>query len=282
MSLIGCEALSSFSFPNYWELLDVKPLLLHPRLPPRYGLQSNPLIGKHPNIFKNDEDKKNGKITNEYEHWQKQDQLLASWLIASMAEEMVTRMVGESNSQQIWECLAEFFSGKTQAKERFLKTQLRSLKKGTKAMSEFLLFVKNLVDELISVRSPISDHEHTESIFDGLRREYESFITNVSLRKDDYSVVEVEALLLTQETWVEKFKENNESISANLGQAQGANKNQGQSNRPPNPNFNNNKRGYNSFNRGGFRGGFNNSNCFNRGRGRGRNNNAYPWSNTRP
>ncbi|KAF7834837.1 Retrovirus-related Pol polyprotein from transposon TNT 1-94 [Senna tora] len=125
-----------------------------------------------------------------------------------MADEMVTRMVGESTSQQIWECLAKFFSRQTRAKERLLKTQLRSLKKG----------------------SPISDHEHIESIFDGMPREFESFIRNVSLRKDEYSVVEVEALLLTQETWVEKFKENNESISANMGQAQGANKNQGQSN----------------------------------------------------
>ncbi|KAF7828665.1 cytochrome P450 81E8-like [Senna tora] len=246
------------------------------------------LTGEHPKMYLTRDDEKAGKINKEYLHWRKQDQLLASWLIASMAEEMVTRMVGKSTSQQIWDRLTTFFSGHTVAKERLLKTQLRSIKKGAKSISEFLLAIKKVVDELNSLGASISDHEHMECIFYGLPKDYESFVTNVSLRKDTYSVTEVEALLLTQETRIEKFKESVEPVSANLAQTQTSSKGQNQNGRSQNMQFN--PRNFNS-NRGGYRGPFNNnSNNFNnfnnnRGRGRGRmpnNNNNNSWPSSRP
>ncbi|KAF7825288.1 Retrovirus-related Pol polyprotein from transposon TNT 1-94 [Senna tora] len=215
-----------------------------------YGLQ-NYLAGKHPKIYQTAKDEKIGKISNEYDHWVKQDQLLASWLVGSMAEEMVKRMVRKATFQQIWSRLEEFFSGQTRAKERLLKLQLRSIKKG----------------------APISDHEHVEFLFDSLTKDYESFVTNISLRGDDYSMIEIEALFLTQEIRIEKFKETTESISANVAQTQPLNRCQGQTSRPPNAQYNNNQRG------GGFRG---NTNNFNRGRARGRSNNSSTWNGSRP
>ncbi|KAF7813229.1 Retrovirus-related Pol polyprotein from transposon TNT 1-94 [Senna tora] len=238
-----------------------------------YGLQKF-LVGKHQKIYLTVDDEKNNKINPEYEHWEKQDQSLASWLIGSMAEEMVTRMVGKSTLQQVWTRLDEFFAEQTKAKERLLKVQLRSTKKGSKSMSEYLLSIKKVIDELVSIGAPISDHEHIECLFDGLTKDYESFVTNISLRRDDYSVTEIEALLLVQETRIEKFKETTETISANVAQTQSSNRFQNQSIRPHNPQFNNNQRGFNP-NRGGFRG---NTNNFNRGRSCGRTNTPTTWN----
>ncbi|KAF7827163.1 Retrovirus-related Pol polyprotein from transposon TNT 1-94 [Senna tora] len=248
-----------------------------------YGLHKY-LTGDHPKIYSTEEDEKLEKISKEYDHWLKQDQLLASWLVASMAEEMVTRMVGKKTSQQIWDRLATFFSGHTRAKERLLKIQLKNTKKGSKSISEYPLSIKKIVDELNSMGAPVSAHEHTKCIFYGLPREYESFVTNVSLRGDEYSVVEVEALLLTQETRIEWFKESTEPVSTNVAQTQSSNRNQTQNNRPPNMQYNNNNQRNPNFNRGGYKG---SSNNFNRGRGRGRmptnnNNNGNQWPTSRP
>ncbi|KAF7809814.1 Retrovirus-related Pol polyprotein from transposon TNT 1-94 [Senna tora] len=242
-----------------------------------YGLEEY-LSNDSPPMYLTEADRQAKKVNKKREHWRKQDQLLASWLVASMTEEMVTRIQRQATSRQIWDRLHVFFSSQTRAKERLLRLQLRNTKKGTKSMSEYLLSVKKAVDELNSVGASISTHEHVESIFDGLPKDYESFVTNVSLRGDEYTVTEIEALLLIQETRVEKFKENLESVSANLTQTQQQNRTQNQNFRPQNPQFNNyNPRNYNANRGGGFRGNFNNSN---RGRSRGRMPNAPydPWT----
>ncbi|KAF7815136.1 Retrovirus-related Pol polyprotein from transposon TNT 1-94 [Senna tora] len=44
--------------------------------------------------------------------------------------------------------------------------QLRSTKKGSKTMSEFLLSIKKIADELYTISVGISTHELLESIFD--------------------------------------------------------------------------------------------------------------------
>lgn len=56
--------------------------------------------------------------------------------------------------------------------------------------------VKNIVDRLASVGHTVSSSDHIESIFNGLPIEYDTFIITVNSITEDYTVEEIESLLL--------------------------------------------------------------------------------------
>lgn len=145
------------------------------------------------------------EISKEYQLWKKQDQLLISWLLSSMSETMLTRVVGCDKAYHIWDRVQEFFLSQTRAKVRQFKMELRYTKKaGDKTMSEYTLRIKSLVDALINIRCNIIASKHTQEIFEGLGGEYDLFICSINSRLEPYTMSEIEALLLAQEVRFEK------------------------------------------------------------------------------
>ncbi|KAF7811614.1 Retrovirus-related Pol polyprotein from transposon TNT 1-94 [Senna tora] len=69
---------------------------------------------------------------------------------------------------QVWKILEELYSNATLARERQLKGDLRSTKKGSSSMSEFILKLKKVTDALAAIGPPVSSHDHVEAILDGL------------------------------------------------------------------------------------------------------------------
>ncbi|KAF7834790.1 Retrovirus-related Pol polyprotein from transposon TNT 1-94 [Senna tora] len=119
--------------------------------------------------------------------------------------------------------------------------------------------------------SPLSEHEQIETVLDGLPSEYEGFITSLTMKNETPTILEVEALLLSQESRLEALKGSSDNISANITQTKANSSQSSNSLRPPSfssqqqfPSFRPN------FSRGG------------QGRGRGRNNNRGrgPWQPT--
>ncbi|KAF7840881.1 Retrovirus-related Pol polyprotein from transposon TNT 1-94 [Senna tora] len=212
-----------------------------------------------PKEFLTEEDKKSGKINSVFLNWKRQDQVLMSWILMSMSEGMVSRMVGCAHSYEVWQAIDTHFATQTKARESQLFTQFRSTKKGSLGMSEYLLKMKKVVDALASINSPVSEWDHIQTIFDGLPSEYEGFITSLSLKSKRFTVPQIEAHLLAQEARLEKSKiESGETISANVAQTSSKNSFQrGQSS------------SQNSQNSGNQRGGFQTRAPF-RGRGRNR------------
>ncbi|KAF7813172.1 Retrovirus-related Pol polyprotein from transposon TNT 1-94 [Senna tora] len=154
------------------------------------------LLGeKHvPKHYLTEKDVENGVYSGEFLHWESQDQLL------------------------VWRKLEDLYSNATLARERQLKNDLRNTKKGSSSMSEFVLKIKKIADALTAIGSPVLTHDHVEAILDGLSEEYEGFITSFSMRKDEYSITEIEALLLAQEARHEKVKKQVKNVSANVAQ----------------------------------------------------------------
>lgn len=157
-----------------------------------------------PQKFTSTENAQRGGVNAEYKSWKKQDQLLMSWLLSSMTEAMLIRVVGCDMAYQVWERVQEFFASQTRAKIRQFKTELRNTKKGDKTMNDYLLKIKSLVDALISIGNPVGTAEHINYIFEGLCEEYDHFICSVNSRLEPYSVSEIEALLIAQEIRFEK------------------------------------------------------------------------------
>jgi len=70
---------------------------------------------------------------------------------------------------------------------------------------------------LAAIGSPISTDDNLEAILDGLTEEYDSFVTVVLSRIYPYAVEEIEALLLSQEEWLDKHKTAEQNpLQANL------------------------------------------------------------------
>lgn len=53
--------------------------------------------------FANSEDELTGKVSEDFTAWIRQDQLLLSWLLSSMSDSMLTRVVGCETSSMAWE-----------------------------------------------------------------------------------------------------------------------------------------------------------------------------------
>uniref|UniRef100_A0A803R258 Uncharacterized protein n=1 Tax=Cannabis sativa TaxID=3483 RepID=A0A803R258_CANSA len=139
-----------------------------------------------------------------YTDWEVQDQLLVSWLLSSMTESLLTRMVGCNTSHQIWNALEKHFTLKVSSKILEFRTKLQNLKKGSLSLNDYLLKVKQTVDLLASVGEVLSDRDHVAAIFKGLPSEYDTFGISSNTRIENYTVGEIEALLLASESRIEK------------------------------------------------------------------------------
>lgn len=144
-----------------------------------YGLEKH-LTEEHiPPKFKNVQEETAAILNPEFSNWRRQDQLLMSWILASMTEGMLTRVVGCNFTYEVWEKVRIHFTSQTRAKVKQFKTELKSVKKGSLRMYEYMLKVKGIVDSLAVVGNPVPINDYIEDIFDGLPEEYESVITTV-------------------------------------------------------------------------------------------------------
>uniref|UniRef100_A0A803QF40 Retrotransposon Copia-like N-terminal domain-containing protein n=1 Tax=Cannabis sativa TaxID=3483 RepID=A0A803QF40_CANSA len=139
--------------------------------------------------YLNQEDEVLGQINLKYTEWEVQDQLLYSWLLSSMSDGILTRI-------------------------------LQNQKKGSLSVNEYLLRIKTIVDQLLSSGHLVTVKEHVAAIFKGLPPAYDTFVISVNSRNSPYSVAEIETLLLSQEHRMEN--QSRELDSVNLATNRGS------------------------------------------------------------
>uniref|UniRef100_A0A803R4K4 Retrotransposon Copia-like N-terminal domain-containing protein n=1 Tax=Cannabis sativa TaxID=3483 RepID=A0A803R4K4_CANSA len=170
-----------------------------------------------PPRFLSDADQASNTFNPEFLDWEVQDQLLVSWLLSSMTESLLTRMVGCNTARQIWNALEKHFTLQVSSKILEFRTKLQKIRKGSMSLNEYLLKIKQHVDLLASVGEVLSARDHIAAIFKGLPTEYDTFIISTNTRIEEYSVAEIEALLLASESRIEKTDQESETeLSVNL------------------------------------------------------------------
>ena len=164
------------------------------------------------------EDALQDRVSEEFQLWEQQDQLLLSWLMASMSESIFTQVVECEFMWQVWEKLQIYFAFHTCAREQQLKTELCNTSKGSTSVSEYLLWIKALINCLVFIGCMVLDSEHIAVILGGLSTEYNAFVTFVDTRIDPYSVAEIEVLLLAHESHIEQAQQwmNSTSFQAHV------------------------------------------------------------------
>ena len=121
-----------------------------------------------------------------------------------MNDQMNTRMIGHETAAEAWTALQEFFTAQTSSKISQFKTQLQNTKKNSLSISEYLLKIKSTVDMLKAVGHDFSVSDHVEAIFNGLGPDYDIFYTSFNIRKEQVTIAELEALLMSQEARIDK------------------------------------------------------------------------------
>nr|KYP44273.1 hypothetical protein KK1_034237 [Cajanus cajan] len=106
------------------------------------------------------------------------------------------------------------------ARVKQLKIQFCSVKKSG-SIAEYLIQVKQIIETLAAIGSPLLIEDHIDAIFDGLGEEYDGFITSCISHTEAYTIVVIEALLMHQEEHLERHKKHELStFQANIAQNQ--------------------------------------------------------------
>ncbi|KAF6163512.1 hypothetical protein GIB67_002517 [Kingdonia uniflora] len=115
------------------------------------------------------------EANREYTTWMKRDQLLLSWIISSLSEDVFAHVMGLSTLHVVWTTLAKYFA-------------LSSCSR-----------VKSIGDNLAIVASPVSNEDMVSSLFKGLSSKYDSLITSVTTNVDPVGLEKLSGFLLCQE-----------------------------------------------------------------------------------
>jgi histone deacetylase 1/2 len=177
----------------------------------------NPQI---PLQFDSMEARSQGKNSDAYQKWLVRDQTLFTWLLSTLSESVLPRVLSCRHAHEVWDKIHKYFNSVLKSRAGQLRSELKNSKKLARSVNEYLLRIKTIINSLVAVGDIVSEQEHVDAILEGLPEEFNSFVMMIYSRFESPTVEDVEALLLLQEVQFEKFKQelSNHSASANLAQ----------------------------------------------------------------
>ncbi|KAK6142980.1 hypothetical protein DH2020_023328 [Rehmannia glutinosa] len=181
----------------------------------RYGIEGY-LTGDitPPRKFVTSPDTSRSVPNPEYATFQRQDQLLVSWLLSSLYDSILVLMVGLESAAEMWHTLETNFSSRSQAKQIQYKLQLSTMKKGNQSMRDFINKVKLCYDALCAASHKIKEADQVLHICAGLSTEYDPIACAITSRSEPLSLSDASALLLSFEARMEGKKEETLEILA--------------------------------------------------------------------
>ena len=146
-----------------------------------------------------------------------------------MADSILTKVVDCHYSWQVWEAIHKHFRTLLSTKARQLRSELRSLSKGSRTIEEFVCHVREITDSLASLGDSIPHHNLVEIVLEALLEEYDPIVAAINSKDVPCSLDEIESHLLAHETRLEKNKKilvpDSTSINLTQGPSQGSSPN---------------------------------------------------------
>lgn len=107
-----------------------------------------------------------------------------------------------STSAELWTNLTQIFAASSSARRTDLRRQLQTTIKGSMSCRDYLHQMRQIVDELAFVGTPISDDELVMSILNGLGPEYNPFAITITTtnRHTPYTFADIHSTLLAHES----------------------------------------------------------------------------------
>lgn len=156
--------------------------------------------------YANVADRLDDKNSDEYQQWLFKDQSLFTWLLSTISDNVLPRVLSCKHSHEVWEKIHKYFNSVLKSRARQLRSELKNTKKLARSVNEYLLRIKSIVNSLIAVGDIVSEQEQVDAILEGLPEDFNSFMMMIYSRFETPTVEDVEALLLLQEVQFEKFE----------------------------------------------------------------------------
>ncbi|GAU43936.1 hypothetical protein TSUD_135840 [Trifolium subterraneum] len=96
-------------------------------------------------------DRLDGKNSEEYKTWLFKDQSLFTWLLSSILDGVLPRVLKCKHSHEVWEKIHKYFNSVLKSRARQLRFELKNTKKSARSVSEYLLRIKSIVNSLIAM-----------------------------------------------------------------------------------------------------------------------------------
>lgn len=121
-----------------------------------------------------------GNDNTEYEKWLKSNQLVLTWIRATVSPSVQSMILHCSTAKEAWQLLDRFLSPLCSIHVKSLRTKLRATKKKANvSMSEYLTDVRAITDAIRAAGSSIEEEEIIGFVVDGLDESYRSFLTHL-------------------------------------------------------------------------------------------------------
>ncbi|GAV92139.1 UBN2 domain-containing protein, partial [Cephalotus follicularis] len=151
-----------------------------------------------------------------YLSWCQRDQLVLSWINASLSESTLPLVVGKLTSTEAWNTLNQAFGSPSHTRILQLHMQLQNLKKNDSSISTYLQQAKYLADELASAGKILSPEDFNAIIFNNLGSSFHAIVAAISTRTTPVLFPELHSLLTSEEIRIQQQTTTIEIPSANM------------------------------------------------------------------
>jgi hypothetical protein len=156
-------------------------------------------------------------LNPEYTIWERKDQCILSWFIATLTLQVVPIVYGCKTSAQVWTTLSTRYASPSRSHVTQLKRKLQTLRQGSKPCTEFISTPKSFSNQLAISGTFIPNDDLISYIIGGLNSTYNSFVMTFSMLTKDKSMTleEFQSLLLGHEQLLEHQGVTTEKPSCN-------------------------------------------------------------------
>ena len=114
-----------------------------------------------------------------FAQWHQQDQLVVSYITATLTEPVLALTIGHDSAQAVWACLQRRFTHGSVINSAALRYQLLDLSKGSRFVGEYLKHAKSLTDKLAAIGRPLDPEDFITAVLRGLGSDYLTLITAI-------------------------------------------------------------------------------------------------------
>lgn len=117
---------------------------------------SNPCPNKF--VLDNDE-KATSTISTSNLEWNQKGQNFSSWIWSTLSKHVLSQVVGLHTFRAIWTAIEQRFVSLSLSHTIELRRQLQNIQKGNLSISDYLLKIKTIVDELSAVGQVVNESD---------------------------------------------------------------------------------------------------------------------------
>ena len=196
-------------------------------------------------------------LNPKFHTWKIRDKALLSLINSTLTPQVFSLVVGITTSREVWNTLEQRFTSTSRANILILKLELRSLKKGSDSINNFLQKIKIARDKLLAVGVVVDNEELICIVLRGLPKDFAHFCSAIHTRSEPITYEQLSIMLQSEE---QAMAENLDNFSHSLAMFASGNKNSNSPQSKPHYHGGSNKgRGRNNGNRGRGGGRFNGS-----------------------